>query len=97
MRWRATGPNSAVAEVDLGRTVTVGSVRLEEDITQGQCVARYAVLGAVDGEWRELSRGSTIGHRKLDRFAPAQVRRVRVLVEEAVAAPRPLRIGLFAA
>ena len=96
-RWRATGPTSAVAEVDLGRTVPVGIARLEEDITHGQCIARYAVQGAVDGEWRELSRGTTIGHCKLDRFVPAQVRRVRVVVEDAVAAPRPLRIGLYKA
>jgi len=46
---------------------------------------------------RELSRGTTIGHCKLDRIAPPPVRKVRVVVEEAVAAPRPLRIGLFAA
>ena len=88
-------PHSAVAEVDLGRTVTAGIIRLEEDITQGQCVARYAVLGAVDGDWRELSRGTTIGHRKLDRFAPTPVRKVRVVVEDAVATPRPLRISLY--
>ena len=97
LRWRATGPHSALAEVDLGRTVTVGIVRLEEEITQGQCVARYAVLGAVDGDWRELSRGTTIGHCKLDRFAPTAVRKVRVVVEDAVSTPRPLHIGLFAA
>jgi len=97
LRWRATGPHSALAEVDLGRTVTVGIVRLEEEITQGQCVARYAVLGAVDGDWRELSRGTTIGHCKLDRFAPTAVRKVRVVVEDAVSTPRPLHIGLLAA
>jgi len=93
--FAAGRPHSAVAEVDLGRTVTVGIVRLEEDITQGQCVARYAVLGAVGGDWRELSRGTTIGHRKLDRFAPTPVRKVRVVVEDAVSTPRPLRISLY--
>ncbi len=93
--WRGTGRRSAVAEVNLGRTVTVGIARLEEDIARGQCVARYAVLGAADGDWRELSRGTTIGHRKLDRFASSPMQRVRVLVEDAVAEPRPLRIGLY--
>src|SRR5205823_13807363 len=59
--WRVTGARSAAAELDLGRTVTVGVSRLEEDITGGQCVARYAVLGAqADGAaWRELARGTT--------------------------------------
>jgi alpha-L-fucosidase len=94
--WRAAAgeARTAVAEVDLGRTVTVGVAWLEEDITGGQFVARYAVQGTVDGDWHQLARGTTIGHRKLDRFEPAVVRKVRVVVEDAGATPRPLRIRL---
>jgi alpha-L-fucosidase len=94
VRWRATGPGSAVAEVDLGRTVSAGVVRLEENIVQGQRVARYAVHGSVGGAWQELVRGTTVGYRKLDRFDPAVVRRLRVTVE-GVARPNPLRIGVY--
>jgi len=96
VRWRATGPLTAVAEVNLGRTVSAGIVRLEEDIVQGQRVARYVVQGGVDGAWRELTRGTTVGHRKLDRFAPVSVRTVRVTVE-GVVAPQRLRIGVYGA
>jgi alpha-L-fucosidase len=94
--WRVTGPHSAAAELDLGRTVTVGLSRLEEDVARGQCVARYTIKGAQEGEdWRGLARGTTVGYRKLDRFDPAPVRRVRVELEDAVAPPRRLRIGLY--
>jgi len=97
VHWHSTGPVAAVGEVDLERTVPVAIARLEEDISRGQCVARYAVHGTVagDGNWRELARGTTIGYRKLDRFEPVPVRLVRVVVEDGVATPRPLRIGLF--
>src|SRR2546425_6202295 len=89
-----TSPRTAAVEVDLGRSVMAGLVRLEEDIAHGQRVARYAVVGAGEsGAWSELVRGETIGYRKLDRFAPASVRRVRVVVEDAVAAPRRSRSG----
>lgn len=97
VRWRATGPRSALAEVDLGRAVRVGLVRLEEEIERGQLVARYAVQGSLDGgAWRELASGQTIGYRKLDRFAPAAVRRLRVVIEDALETPRVPRIGLYA-
>ena len=43
-----------------------------------------------------LARGTTIGHAKLDRFAPAAVRRVRLVVEEAVAPPEPVAVRLYA-
>jgi alpha-L-fucosidase len=94
--WRVSGPRSAVGEVDLGRIVSAGIADLGEDITRGQLVARYRVEGdSGDGTWRELSRGTTIGYRKLDRFEPAAVRRVRVAVEDALERPRPVRLGLF--
>ena len=93
--WRATAPRGAVAELELGRVVSVGMADLREDIAQGQSVARYVLEGSDGTGWTTLSRGSTIGYRKLDRFAPQRVSRVRLRVEDAVAPPRPLRIGLF--
>lgn len=94
--WRRTGGRSAEAEVDLGRSMSVGIARLEERIEVGQAVERYAVLGQDETGWRELSRATTIGHARLDRFAPASVRRVRVVIEDSVRPPEPITIRLYA-
>ena len=51
---------------------------------RGQAVARYEVMGSDGGPWKTLSRGTTIGYRKLDRFAPTAVRQVRVLFHETL-------------
>jgi alpha-L-fucosidase len=93
--WRATGTRTAMLDVDLGRTRRVSVADLREDITHGQAVARYTLTGEDDGVWRLLTRGTTIGCRKLDRFGPASVRRVRLTIDDAVAAPRPVRLALF--
>ena len=95
--WAVTAPRSATAEVDLGATHAVGLIRLGEPIEQGQRVARYRMEGWDRSAWRELSRGETIGYCKLDRCAPGPVSRLRLTVEDAVAAPLPVRIGAFAA
>jgi alpha-L-fucosidase len=94
--WKSSGTRTAEAEVDLGRSMTASIVRLEEDITRGQDIARYAVLGSNGGDWQPLSRGTTVGYAKIDRFAPTAVRRVKVVVEDAVAPPRPIHVKLFA-
>lgn len=78
-----------------GRTATVSVADLREEIAHGQFVARYTLEGRVEGSWRPLSRGSTIGHRKLDRFEPAAVSAVRLTIEEAFGEPGPVRIALF--
>jgi alpha-L-fucosidase len=95
VKWQRTGDRTATAEVDLGKTVTASIVRLEEDITKGQMVARYSFSGVDGGAWRVLSRGTTIGYARLDRFEPAAVRRVRLVIEEAVAPPEPIGIKLY--
>jgi alpha-L-fucosidase len=93
--WRSTGPRSAIGELDLGRSVSLGIVDLREQIEQGQLVARYSVEGNDGGEWRPLAQGTTIGCRKLDRCTPTAVRRLRLRVDEAVDTPRPVSIGLY--
>jgi len=96
--WERTGTNTARAEVEFTRPIASGAVRLEEEIEDGQAVARYVVQGAADGDWTELSRGTTIGYAKIDRFATAvTVRRIRVVIEDAVRPPEPVRIKVYAA
>jgi alpha-L-fucosidase len=94
--FRVTGDRTATIEIDLGRDETIAIADLREDIARGQIVARYTLEGlGVDATWRTLSSGTTIGFRKLDRFAPATVRRVRLRVDDALDAPTAPSVGLF--
>jgi alpha-L-fucosidase len=95
MSWRRTGPRAAHADLDLGRPVRVGVVRLEEPIERGQAVARYSLLANDGGGWQTLSRGTTIGYAKLERVEPATVSRLRVVIEEAVAEPAQVRVRAY--
>ena len=93
--WERTGELTATAIVDFGRDVQASIVRLEEGITKGQYVARYSLAGSNGEGWRELSRGTTIGYARLERFAPLAVRRIRLTIEDAVAPPEPLTIKVY--
>ena len=92
--WRSNGATAELT-IDLGRRVTVGIARAAENIERGQLVARYTVHGADDGDWRVLSRGTTIGYARIDRFEPVAVRRVRVTIDEAIAEPERVTVKLF--
>lgn len=96
VRWRRTGASTATAEVDLGLPATIGIVRLSENIARGQMVARYTVSGFDGTAWRDLARGTTVGYARLDRVEPTQVRRLRVVIDEAVGRPEPIGIKAFA-
>ena len=95
-RWRPTGDRSATLEIDLGASRTIAIVDLREDVIRGQAVARYTLSGSNGGAWQPLARGTTIGFRRLTRFAPTPVRRVRLNIDDSVAPPRPVTLRLYA-
>jgi alpha-L-fucosidase len=94
-RWKTTGPRASAVEIDLGKTCAVSIVDLREDITRGQLVAAYQVEGKTAAGWQPLSKGTTVGYRKLDRFTPVEVSAVRVTIADAVETPRPLTVGVY--
>jgi alpha-L-fucosidase len=95
MSWRRTGARSAAGDLDLGRAVPVGVIRLEELIEQGQMAARYSLLGGDGDAWRALARGTTIGYAKLDRFEPVPISRLRIVIEDAAAEPTPVQLRAY--
>ncbi|HEX9484515.1 MAG TPA: alpha-L-fucosidase [Gemmatimonadaceae bacterium] len=97
MRWHS-GKGSAAAQLELRRVRTISSIRLEEAITRGQKVARYAVYGSTRGagDWKLLSRGTTIGYARIDRFEPASVKSLRVEFDVAGESAEPIIVRAFA-
>lgn len=96
LRWQVNGAGTELAQLDPDQYITISIADLREDITQGQRIARYRLDGQTADEWHTLSEGTTIGYRKLDRFAPTTVRRIRLSILESVDTPLPVQLGLYA-
>jgi len=94
--FHVTGSRSAELMVEFPRAESVSIIRLRENITRGQVVAAYRVEGAgSDGAWKLLSRGTTIGYSKLDRFSAAALRRLRVTIDDAVGKPEGITVEAY--
>jgi alpha-L-fucosidase len=92
--WTQSDRN-AVLEIDFEKPTNVSLIDLREDIARGQSVARYVTEGFADAEWKELSKGTTIGYRALDRFQQTQITRLRVRIEEFVDTLHPITVRAF--
>lgn len=92
--WRADRV-PATLEVDLGRPVTFNVAMTMEFIQEGQYVSGYQIAAFTGGQWQEVSHGTTIGHKKLDRFTPVTASRVRLRVTDSLDAPRIRSFGMF--
>jgi alpha-L-fucosidase len=80
--------------LDLGSSKTFNVIRLQEPISMGQRVAAYRVDVREGGAWKTVSRGSTIGYKKLDRLeAAGTADRVRIVIERALAVPLIAEVG----
>lgn len=75
---------------------TFGILSLQEDISRGQHVEKFRLDVEKDnGQWLTVTRGTTIGYKRLLRFAPVKARRVRLVIEQTRATPHLLSVGLY--
>lgn len=84
---------SLVMELALPAKTRFNCVDIRENIELGQRVESYTVEVNEGGKWREAGKGTTVGYRRLARFADVEATGVRVTLKGR-AAPQMLPIAL---
>jgi alpha-L-fucosidase len=94
--WTTTdGVESAVLEFDLPEDRTFDRAMLQENIRVGQRVEAFR-LEAWDGKaWKEFTKGTTIGYKRLLRFPAVTAKRVRLTIDASRTSPTLASFGLF--
>ena len=82
-------------ELILPQPTLINHVVLMEDYREGERIREYVVEGSNDGQWKELSTGTSVGRKKIDLFHPAQVDRVRLRITKSAAEPVIRRLAVF--
>ena len=96
--WAADdGVTEAVLEVVFDEPTTFNRSCVQEHIALGQRVEAYAIEAWTGTEWKKVVHGTTIGHKKLDRFDDVAAERVRLVIEKAKACPTISAFGLYCA
>lgn len=96
--WQADAADpEPTITLDLPAPARVQGVLLQEHVAQGQRVEE-AVVEHHDGTgWRRLARVGAVGYRRVARFAPVEVQRVRVRVTASRLAPTLSGVALYGA
>ncbi len=82
-------------EIRLRRPATFDVISLGERIELGQTVSTYTVQCLTDRGWEMVSRGTTIGHRKLDRISRTTARAVRLTTTSPGGAAHIASVSLY--
>ena len=80
-------------ELRLPSPAVINRLSLSEDIARGERVESFVVEVWDNGGWQELCRGTNIGFRRILRFPPVSVSRLRVRILSARAPARPLSVA----
>ena len=89
------GVTAGVLEVDLGGPTTFNRSMVQEHIALGQRVEAYAVEVWDGMQWKEIASGTTIGHKRLDRFNDVTATKVRLVIRKALACPTISAFGIY--
>jgi alpha-L-fucosidase len=90
------GVTASELVLDVGEPVAFNVVSLREHLPLGQRVDAFAIDIWKDGNWQELSRGTSIGNRRLLRTSRVTTDKVRLRITKAPVCPAISEIGLHA-
>jgi alpha-L-fucosidase len=94
--WSAAQPaRDGWLELDLPAEIEFDTIELQEAIAQGQNIANYRIDRWVDGAWKPLSWGTTIGHKKLERMDPVRTRKLRLVLEYGYGTPTLAKLAVY--
>lgn len=91
--WCVNEGDSRVFEVEEG--AVVNTLLLAEDIKRGQRVERFVVEAFVNGKWRHIAEGTTIGYKRLLRFSDCRAERIRITINECRTTANIADVGLY--
>jgi alpha-L-fucosidase len=74
-------------EIDLGKSVTVKYVLLQEYIQLGQRVKSFTVDIGKDNGWQKVTEGTTIGYKRILAINPVQTSKIKITITDAKACP----------
>jgi alpha-L-fucosidase len=84
-----------LVELKLPELAAIDHVITMEEILQGERVREYVIEGLTGGRWVRLCAGTAIGHKRIDRFEPAMVSKIRFRCLKAAATPLIRKLAVY--
>ncbi|MCA9735103.1 alpha-L-fucosidase [candidate division KSB1 bacterium] len=96
--WAAgEGIINASLEINLGSPAIFDRLMLQEPIRFGQRIREFSVECWIDGTWQEITRGTTVGYKRLLRIDPIETTKAKLNILDANNTPAISNFGLFKA
>jgi alpha-L-fucosidase len=82
--------------VDFDSPAQVSAVVIQENIAFGERIMAYRLRGRdSSGSWRDLTEGISVGHKRIERFAPIRLTGIRLEITKNRAKPKLKNIAVY--
>ena len=72
-----------ITEISNTSPILVNQVVIQEEISKGENIRQYAIEAWVNNTWKQIAHGQSVGHKRIQTFAPITTNRLRLIVEKA--------------
>jgi len=86
---------NASLTIDFDKPTTFNRFLAQEYINLGQRVKAFTLEAFVDGNWKEISKGTTIGYKRILRFPTVKATKLRFIITDSKACPVISNIGIY--
>ena len=94
--WTSKGEKeSGTINITLPKPQTVDVLCLQENITIGQRIEKFRLEYKAGESWKEAGKGTTVGYKRLVRFAPVSAKEFRLVIEASRLNPTIGELGLY--
>lgn len=86
---------NATLEVTIGANKTVRYIVLQEYIKLGQRISEFSVEALVNGQWKKISGGTTIGYKRILKVEPVNTSKIKVVISQSKACPTISNLEIY--
>jgi alpha-L-fucosidase len=84
-----------VVYIELPKKKSFNTLMLQENILEGQRIEQYKLEYFNGNEWKTFVEGTTVGYKRLFKFAEVETDRIRMTIEKSRTTPQLSTIGIF--
>jgi len=90
-----TSGKGDIVELSVKKPTVIDNLIIMEQITEGERIREYVVEGMIDGEWKAICKGQSVGHKRISRFNPVTVTKVRLRCVRSIAEPLIRKLAVY--
>ncbi len=90
-----TNGEGEMLELKLNPLQKINHVIIMEDIAYGERVREYVIEGSSGDQWFEIVKGISIGHKRIERFEPVKVNKIRFRCLKSTAPPVIRKLSVY--